>query len=134
MWSMRRSVEIPAAARRAVAFCGIARPEEFFLALQQAGLELPASRAFSDHQRYTRRDIDSLIRIARQIDADSFITTEKDAVKLNASLRQRLEQTALLHVVRLQMTLLDEAEVIADLIRQIGSGVIRPLGQTRRSL
>jgi tetraacyldisaccharide 4'-kinase len=130
IWSMRRSVEIPAAARRAIAFCGIARPKEFFLALQQAGVELPAARAFSDHQRYTRRDIDSLIRIARQIDADSFITTEKDAIKLDASLRQRLELTAPVHVVRLHLTLLDEAAVIADLIRQIGSGVIRSLGQT----
>ncbi len=41
------------------AFCGIARPEQFFAGLEAAGLRLAVQIAFPDHHRYTVRDLES---------------------------------------------------------------------------
>jgi len=125
VWRMLRSVEIPAGTQKAVAFCGIAHPEEFFKSLEQAGVGLAAKRAFSDHQRYARREIGELLNLARRTGAQSFISTEKDAVKLDAAIRQSLEQVAPLQIVRLLVTLQNEAAVIADLMARIDGGVCR---------
>jgi tetraacyldisaccharide 4'-kinase len=134
IWRMRRSVEIPAGTRKAVAFCGIARPEEFFKSLEQAGVDLAATRAFSDHQRYSLREIDELLNLARRTGAQSFVSTEKDTVKFDAAIRRSLEQVAPLQVVRLLVTLQNEAAVVADLMARIDGGVCRVGSSPQRSL
>ena len=53
IWRLRRRMEIPRAAGPVVAFCGIARPEQFFAGLENAGLKLAARFAFPDHHRYS---------------------------------------------------------------------------------
>ncbi len=56
---------------------GIAHPENFRRSLEGLGAEVVAERIFADHHRYRAADLRGL---ARQ--ADIWITTEKDAVKL----------------------------------------------------
>jgi tetraacyldisaccharide 4'-kinase len=68
--------------RRVVAFCGIARPEQFFAALRSAKLDLAETIVFRDHHRYEQTDIDRLLQIKARTAADGFVTTEKDMVKL----------------------------------------------------
>jgi tetraacyldisaccharide 4'-kinase len=83
VWRVRRQVEL-AAEGRLIAFCGIARPEQFFDALKAAHQEIAGTLAFGDHHRYVQRDIDRLLNLKKQTGASGFITTEKDAINLGA--------------------------------------------------
>ena len=112
VWWMRRSLELPGDSRHVIAFCGIARPEEFFAALASRGATLLRSEAFPDHHRYRREDMERLARIATEQRADSFITTEKDEVKLGGSLRAILEHVAPLRVAKLSVELRNEEAIL----------------------
>jgi len=82
VWRLHRRMEVPPIDGPAVAFCGIARPEQFFDGLERAGLRLAANIAFSDHHRYTHSDLDRLARTARNSNAAAFVTTEKDRTRM----------------------------------------------------
>jgi tetraacyldisaccharide 4'-kinase len=112
IWWIQRSIILPATMGSAVAFCGIARPEEFFQSLRRNGVEAVAEVAFADHHRYTEFDMDALIRRAQTEKAETFLTTEKDFVRLLPAQREKLATVAPLRVVELQAVLLDEAEVL----------------------
>jgi tetraacyldisaccharide 4'-kinase len=101
---------------RAVAFCGIARPEEFFAALKAQGVELTATVALRDHQRYLNTDCDRLAAAVRESGVECLITTEKDAARLTREQREWLEKTAPLRVARLEVSLDDEAAVVRQLL------------------
>jgi tetraacyldisaccharide-1-P 4'-kinase len=58
-----------------VAFAGIAKPERFFSALRNMGIEPARYVRFRDHHHYSRRDLERL-------GGEVLITTEKDAVRL----------------------------------------------------
>lgn len=100
---------------RALAFCGIARPDEFFSALRARGVELPATVGFRDHQVYSKRETDQLIAMLRQHHAECFVTTGKDAVRLTAAQKARLEEHAPLRVAKLQISLENERAVVRRL-------------------
>jgi tetraacyldisaccharide 4'-kinase len=76
--------------RHVVAFAGIARPDKFFAPLVQAGVSLVSQVAFPDHHAYGPRDLDLLERQAAVHDA-LLVTTPKDAIRLPAKLRQRVQ-------------------------------------------
>ena len=101
---------------RAVAFCGIARPEEFFAALKAQGVELTATVALRDHQRYSNTDCDRLAAAVHESGAECLITTEKDAARLTREQREWLEKTAPLRVARLEVSLENEAAVVRQLL------------------
>jgi tetraacyldisaccharide 4'-kinase len=90
VWWVRRRVSMPGGPERIVAFCGIARPGEFFDMLRGAGKTVLRERAFRDHHRYSSEDLEGLRRLAAECGADGFVTTEKDAVRLGDSLLTRL--------------------------------------------
>jgi tetraacyldisaccharide 4'-kinase len=101
---------------RAVAFCGIARPDEFLAALRGQCVELSGTRVLGDHQAYSNAEIERLITMLRDHGAQSFVTTEKDAVRLSRKQRDRLEEVAPLHLARLEVSLEDEAAVARQLM------------------
>jgi len=96
----------------AVAFCGIAHPDEFFASLRANGVDLAAASAFRDHHDYTDSDLDSLLKLRTRHDAESFITTEKDFVRLASAQRVRL---APLHIARLEVVFEDETAITGHL-------------------
>lgn len=61
------------------AFAGIGRPEKFFATLERAGLTVAGRTAFADHHRFSRNEIEALLREAgdRQL-----VTTTKDMARL----------------------------------------------------
>jgi tetraacyldisaccharide 4'-kinase len=69
--------------KMAVAFAGIAAPESFFHDLRQKGLDLIETFAFADHAVYDETLLQRLKKAAEQ--ANIFVTTEKDGVKLLAA-------------------------------------------------
>lgn len=86
VWHIRRRLELDQPApSRPVAFCGLARPEQFWRSLAEIGIQPVATYAFRDHHRYTAEDIAMLKNMLAQHDANGFVTTEKDLVKLNAA-------------------------------------------------
>ena len=100
IWRVRRTVAVEGVPSRPLAFCGLARPQQFFSQLRQLGLQLADTVAFPDHHRYRESDIRRLLRLKSSTGAGGFITTEKDAVNLG-SLQERLEplRTAKLRLV-----------------------------------
>lgn len=82
IWRIARRMQVPAVGGAAMAFCGIARPEQFFAGLEAAGLRLASRKAFRDHRRYTARAMEQLAAAARAAGAETLVTTEKDAVRL----------------------------------------------------
>jgi tetraacyldisaccharide 4'-kinase len=82
IWRLRRRMEVPPIEGPVVAFCGIARSEQFIQGLQAAGLRLASRIAFPDHHHYKPHDLDCLQEAARSTAATAFVTTEKDRVRL----------------------------------------------------
>lgn len=103
VWRISRGIAAPAVNGPCFAFCGIARPESFFADLASAGLTLTGTMSFPDHHSYTSSDIRRLLALRQRHNATSFVTTEKDAINLEAF----LPQLAPLHVVPVQMELHD---------------------------
>jgi tetraacyldisaccharide 4'-kinase len=118
VWHVLRQLEVPPVPR-AVAFCGIARPNEFFSALRTSGVELAATAPFRDHHRYTREDLAKLLEMQRQHAAKAFVTTEKDAVRLPEELRRRLESAAPLFIAPLTVRLVREAAAVDQLLAML---------------
>ena len=121
MWTVRRTLRFPAPLRvfgaglRPVAFCAIARPEDFAAMLQEAGCGVIETVAFPDHHRYGRTDIDRVIEVAKSLNGSGFVTTEKDAVKLTSAMRERLEEVGPLMVGALEAEFADPHAVLRSL-------------------
>lgn len=79
----RLRLNIPEAVRGRplFAFAGLADNEQFFASLRDAGLDLIGTKGFPDHHRYTPAD---LAQLRRDANGATLVTTEKDAVKLDA--------------------------------------------------
>lgn len=71
----------------AAAFCGLGNPDGFAATLAQFGMSIPQERfrAFPDHHRYSRADMDALGRWADSLGVDMLVTTRKDLVKFDSS-------------------------------------------------
>ncbi len=84
LWRMRRVMQVPSGDEPFLAFCGIARPTQFFAGLEAAGVRLAARAVFPDHHPYTAADMARLAAQARAAGATALLTTEKDRVRLEA--------------------------------------------------
>ena len=109
----------------AIAFCGVAHPEEFFSELRSQNIDLAATLALRDHQPYSPAQIDRLAALLRRHSADSFVTTEKDAARMTSGQRARIEAIAPLRVARLEVTLEDESAIL----RQFTGLIVRKLSK-----
>jgi tetraacyldisaccharide 4'-kinase len=119
IWWMQRSVKLPEV-RRALAFCAIARPDEFFAGLERHGCEVAGTRAWRDHHAYTTTDLAELAVLAQRYGAETMVTTEKDWVRLRPDQRQRLEAAAPLYAAKLTVRLADEEAVAEALLARLG--------------
>jgi len=111
VWIQHRRLVVEPVSR-CVAFCGIARPDEFFATLRAQNIDLAATLALRDHQAYSAVEIDRLAALLRQHNADCFVTTEKDATRMTREQRARLEAIAPLRIARLEVTLEDESAIL----------------------
>jgi tetraacyldisaccharide 4'-kinase len=123
LWRLYRKMEVPAPpgheAGSVLAFCGIARPEQFFAGLEATGLRIASRLAFPDHHCYSANDLKHLVAVARSASATALITTEKDQVrlgKLSALLRESLP----LKTARLRVEIEKQEEALDWLVERIG--------------
>ena len=77
------SVVVPPQSR-VFAVAAIAQPEHFFSDVSAAGWDLVGSMDFRDHHYFTQSDIRKIDKAARAAAAAIILTTEKDAVRLEA--------------------------------------------------
>jgi tetraacyldisaccharide 4'-kinase len=115
IWRIQRELVLPAMASNPIAFCGIARPRQFFDQLRCAGLSPVGEVVFRDHHSYHRNDIDRLRAMQHERGAGGFVTTEKDAVNLG-SLLTELQPVA---VAVLRLTLDHPANLIDTILARI---------------
>ena len=115
VWRVRRGIvpgQVPA---RPIAFCGIARPQNFLLQLRAAGIDPVAEAFFRDHHAYAEKDVRDLLKLQQRSEAGGFVTTEKDAVNLGGY----LAALAPLAVVPVKMELADAANAVDSMLRVI---------------
>jgi tetraacyldisaccharide 4'-kinase len=125
VWVVRRELSLGEGGDVALptmpfAFCGIARPESFTTMLKARGYEPMETMIFPDHHAYDKGDVAHLLERARGCEANGFVTTEKDAVKLTPLLRDWLETVGPIVVARLTVELLDEKDALGQLISRVG--------------
>ena len=66
-------------------FCGLGNPTAFQAQVRRAGFTVVADFTFPDHHRYSRRDVEDLVRRASEAEAEGLLTSVKDAVNLAAA-------------------------------------------------
>jgi tetraacyldisaccharide 4'-kinase len=70
--------------QKALAFCGIARPDRFSALLKGAGMEIIHFLKFHDHYPYPPSSLKKIARRFSELKPTVAITTEKDALKIAA--------------------------------------------------
>jgi tetraacyldisaccharide 4'-kinase len=110
VWRFRREMIVPEVAGPVMAFCGIARPEQFLAGLEAAGIQVTARHAFRDHHRFAEGDLNLLNGLAKKAGAVALVTTAKDRVRLGG-LEAQLELS--LMTAGLRVVLEDEVGVAA---------------------
>jgi tetraacyldisaccharide 4'-kinase len=112
VWRVKRGILVREAPPSPVAFCGIARPKNFFLQLRFAGCAPAAEAAYRDHHCYTSSDVRDLLKLRDQSEAGGFITTEKDAINLGP-LQSQLQPLA---IARVKMEMADAAAAVERML------------------
>ena len=125
LWHMRRTIQLSPIDAPVLAFCGIARPAQFFAGLEAAGLRIAARRAFRDHARYAAESVAALVQQARSAGAAALFTTQKDAVRLG-SLRAEIERAMPLHVAQLTVEIDGECAAMDWLIARLAARARAP--------
>lgn len=115
VWRVRRGISPQNVPPNPVAFCGIARPQNFILQLRKAGIEPAAEAVYRDHHAYTEGDIRELLVLKAKSEAGGFVTTEKDAINLGAYY-SALQPLA---VVPVKMDLVDATNALDTMLRII---------------
>lgn len=115
VWRIEREMLLPTMAVAPVAFCGIARPEQFFAQVRAAGITPAAQLSFGDHHAYDQSDVQRLLAARSKCHAGGFLTTEKDAVNLGA-FQHDLEPLA---IATLKFTLDRPADVLNTMLARI---------------
>jgi tetraacyldisaccharide 4'-kinase len=78
------------AGKPVVAFAGIGLPQKFFDTLEACGAHVKAMKGFADHHAYSEQDIEGLRNTAK-LQGATLITTEKDWMRLPASVRPEVD-------------------------------------------
>jgi tetraacyldisaccharide 4'-kinase len=118
VWILKRDVVLPEELKGpCFAFCGIARPQNFFEQLRAAGVTLAGTRSFRDHHAYSDSDVRELLALRAQHGAASFATTEKDAINL----QNGAAALAPLHVLPVHMELDHADAALSTLLTAIAA-------------
>ncbi len=115
VWRVRRGIVPQNVPPRPIAFCGIARPQNFVLQLRAANVEPVAEAFYRDHHAYSEKDIRELLELKQRSEAGGFVSTEKDAVNLGGY----LSALAPLAVVPVKMELTDAANAVDTMLHKI---------------
>jgi len=128
IWRVRRQMDIPPMPGPVMAFCGIARPAQFFSGLEAAGVRIASRKAFPDHYDYTQHVAAWLVaqaRAAQAAQAAAMLTTEKDLVRLGDLGRSFPADLPLL-TARLTVQIDNEGEAVEWVLARLATGRPKP--------
>lgn len=103
------------AGKRIGSICGIAAPDSFESALRKLGAEIELSKIYTDHHRYTEREIQIFINRCSRRNLDAILTTEKDAVRIP----RILDADVPIYYLRVEIDILRGHEHWARLIERL---------------
>jgi tetraacyldisaccharide 4'-kinase len=126
VWRLRRVMETPAVEGPVAAFCGIARPEQFFAGLKAAGIEVARQFAFADHFAYPPEALKELLAEAGNAGAKALVTTEKDLVRLG-KLTSAFPESLPLVVAKLHIEIEDQGAAIDWLLDRVAPAKPKPM-------
>ncbi|MGO9339626.1 MAG: tetraacyldisaccharide 4'-kinase [Terracidiphilus sp.] len=118
VWRLHRRMEVPAIDGPVAAFCGIARPQQFFDGLEAGGLQVAVRKAFPDHHCFTAKDLEGLTKAALSASASALVTTEKDLVRLGG-MSSRFGDSLPLNAAALRVEIEDEDQAVEGLIERL---------------
>jgi tetraacyldisaccharide 4'-kinase len=101
--------------RKVASLSGIAQPESFEQSLVQLGAELLYAKRFADHHRFTQQEILNTINRSKKRQAETIITTQKDAVRFPKLDRRDLP----IYFMRVEIKILSGATDFQDCVRKI---------------
>lgn len=101
--------------RKVASLSGIAQPESFEQSLVKLHAELVYSKRFADHHRFTQQEILNAINRSKKRQAESIITTQKDAVRFPKLDRRDLP----IYFMRVEIKILSGANDFQDCVRKI---------------
>jgi tetraacyldisaccharide 4'-kinase len=94
---------------------GIAQPESFEQSLVKLGAELVYAKRFADHHRFTQQEVLNAINRSKKRQAETIITTQKDAVRFPKLDRRDLP----IYFMRVEIKILSGAKDFQDCVRKI---------------
>jgi len=105
--------------KRVATFSGIANPALFEEAIRQCGAQLLHSADFSDHHSFSEEELDFLFDDAREKNVEFVVTTEKDAVRINAARKWPLP----VYYLRMEIEILSGEKVFEQAVERICEGL-----------
>ena len=116
VWRVRRRLVFDEeVAGPVLAFCGLAKPEQFIELLRESGVDVRDGIALRDHHLYREQDFSHILATADAVGARLLLTTSKDAVKLER-LQLPAEFSRRLRVARLITEIVDAGQAVDQLI------------------
>jgi tetraacyldisaccharide 4'-kinase len=97
------------------AISAIAVPEAFEGSLEKLGARVEIRRRFSDHHRFSRKDVDEFMQRCVERDMEIIVTTEKDAVRFPRP--SSIDVPVLF--LRIEVEILNGREIWDDLIHRL---------------
>lgn len=97
------------------AISAIAVPENFERSLASLGAKVEIKRRFSDHHRFTKKDVEQFMQRCVERDMDIIVTTEKDAVRFP----RPAEINVPIFFLRIEVQILKGAEQWEDLVSRL---------------
>ncbi|HYV29117.1 MAG TPA: tetraacyldisaccharide 4'-kinase [Candidatus Eisenbacteria bacterium] len=101
--------------RKVASLSGIAQPDSFEQSLVQLQAELVYAKRFADHHRFTQQEIINAINRSKKRQAETIITTQKDAVRFPKIDRRDLP----IYFMRVEIKILTGANDFQDCVRKI---------------
>ena len=97
------------------AISAIAVPEAFEGSLEKLGARVEIRRRFSDHHRFTRKDVDQFMQRCVERDMEMIVTTEKDAVRFPRPTTIDVP----VYFLRIEVEILKGREIWDDMIERL---------------
>jgi len=101
--------------RKVASLSGIAQPESFEQSLVRLGAELVYAKRFADHHRFTQQEVLNAINRSKKRQAETIITTQKDAVRFPKLDRRDLP----IYFMRVEIKIVSGANDFQDCVRRI---------------
>lgn len=111
------------------AISAIAVPEAFESSLERLGARVEIRRRFSDHYRFSRKEVEKFMQRCVERDMQMIVTTEKDAVRFPKPASVDVP----VYFLRIEVEILKGQEIWDDLVNRIcnPTAVFQPILRTR---